>query len=105
VIAAVTTRTRTSAAIQVRTANYYRQASGVRGLAQPEIAGHAPAEAFKGVAEEQLDVVGLQAAGPRLVHLSTQLVQLVRSQRLAGQGPFSEKIFGSFADLVVDDTV
>jgi hypothetical protein len=36
VIAAVTTTTRTSAATQMRTANYSRRAVRVRGLAQPE---------------------------------------------------------------------
>ena len=55
--------------------------------------GDAPAEPGERGAEGQLDVVGLQAAGPRLVHRRAQLRRGRRGQVSRGQGPLGEQLF------------
>ena len=61
------------------------------------------AESFEGVAEEQLDVVGLQAPGAGFVHLTAQHAELVWGQRLAGQCAFPQEVFGALGHLGVQD--
>ena len=55
--------------------------------------------------ESHLDVVGLQASGPRLVHGCTQLVELRVGQMVRGQRPLVHQLDEAVADAGVDDFV